>query len=290
MKRGYDFTKTLSVDGAYDEWRKHTSDGMSRLDAFRAGVEYMRTKPKTTPAGLSTPSPCEYCGPGIITGLPGNACENCMNTGLSTPAVSVEPVAYRYRWKIDGEWTKWHVSDASQKSRYLKDLEEVPLYASPPPILIDAEHSRMVRIARLARTTASPPDDVKEDMARNLLHIRDDVDAFLDAPPPPSLTYADGLEEAVAGDYFGGLVEKARTAAAKASTKFPQPNYVTLKIAEEAGEVVRGAVHYAEGRMEWAEVEGEIVQLLAMLIRFVTEGDQVNGITPPAAAIRARKS
>lgn len=82
--------------------------------------------------------------------------------------------------------------------------------------------------------------------------------------------------------YFDMLVCKAHVAAAKASIKFPQPNYVTLKIAEEAGEVVRGAVHYAEGRMEWSEVEGEIVQLLAMLIRFVTEGDQVNAITPPA--------
>ncbi len=30
----------------------------------------------------SDPIPCSYCGPGKITGLPGNACENCMNTGL----------------------------------------------------------------------------------------------------------------------------------------------------------------------------------------------------------------
>lgn len=29
--------------------------------------------------------PCEYCGPGKLTGLPGNACENCMNTGLKYP-------------------------------------------------------------------------------------------------------------------------------------------------------------------------------------------------------------
>lgn len=82
-------------------------------------------------------------------------------------------------------------------------------------------------------------------------------------------------------DYFGSLVAKARSAAATASVKYPQPNYVALKIAEEAGEVVRGAVHYAEGRMEWPEVEGEIVQLLAMLIRFVSEGDQVIGAVPP---------
>ncbi|MHB1086121.1 MAG: hypothetical protein ACYCZ0_00030 [Minisyncoccota bacterium] len=90
-------------------------------------------------------------------------------------------------------------------------------------------------------------------------------------------------------DYFGQLVLRARIAAAKATAKFPQPNYITLKIAEEAGEVVRGAVHYAEGRMEWTEVEGEIVQLLAMLIRFVTEGDQINGVTPPIAPTAEEK-
>lgn len=92
------------------------------------------------------------------------------------------------------------------------------------------------------------------------------------------------LEEArkaLEPSYFQSLVNRASEAAAKASIKFPQPNYVTLKIAEEAGEVVRGAVHYAENRMEWSEVEGEIVQLLAMLIRFVTEGDEVNGVIPP---------
>ncbi|MFE4125379.1 hypothetical protein ACFX4S_08925 [Kosakonia sp. YIM B13605] len=88
--------------------------------------------------------------------------------------------------------------------------------------------------------------------------------------------------EGVADDYFGGLVTKARASADKAMRKFPQPNYVLLKVAEEAGEVVQADVHYAENRMTWQDVEGEIIQLLAMLIRLVTEGDQVNGITPPA--------
>lgn len=51
-----------------------------------------------------------------------------------------EPVAWRYRWKLDGEWTSWHVSDHSQKSEGLRDLEEIPLYASPPsPALPDRE-------------------------------------------------------------------------------------------------------------------------------------------------------
>lgn len=87
--------------------------------------------------------------------------------------------------------------------------------------------------------------------------------------------------ERAAAHPFDGIVARAKAAAAKASVKFPQPNYVALKIAEEAGEVVRGCVHYAENRMEWAEVEGEIVQLVAMLIRLVTEGDQINGVFPP---------
>ncbi len=29
--------------------------------------------------------PCHYCGDGKRTGLPGNACENCMNTGYANP-------------------------------------------------------------------------------------------------------------------------------------------------------------------------------------------------------------
>lgn len=87
-------------------------------------------------------------------------------------------------------------------------------------------------------------------------------------------------------DYFATLVAMARVSADKAMRKFPQPNYVLLKVAEEAGEVVQAGVHYAEKRMEWEQVEGEIVQLLAMLIRLVTEGDQINGITPPAAGIQ----
>lgn len=84
-------------------------------------------------------------------------------------------------------------------------------------------------------------------------------------------------------DYFASLVALARVSAGKAMKKFPQPNYVLLKVAEEAGEVVQAGVHYAEKRMEWKQVESEIVQLLAMLIRLVTEGDQINGVTPPAS-------
>ena len=57
-------------------------------------------------------------------------------------------------------------------------------------------------------------------------------------------------------DYFASLVAMARVSADKAIRKFPQPNYVLLKVAEEAGEVVQAGVHYAENRMEWGKVEG----------------------------------
>ena len=82
-------------------------------------------------------------------------------------------------------------------------------------------------------------------------------------------------------DYFAGLVAAARVRADKAMRKFPQPNYVLNKVAEESGEVIKAVIHYTEGREEWANVESEIIDNLAMLIRLVTEGDQVIGFTPP---------
>lgn len=87
--------------------------------------------------------------------------------------------------------------------------------------------------------------------------------------------------EAAQDDYISEVVSQARNAAAKASSKFPQPNYVLLKVAEEAGEVVRAGVHYAEGRLEWPELECEVVQTIAMLFRLLTEGDEINGVIPP---------
>lgn len=99
------------------------------------------------------------------------------------------------------------------------------------------------------------------------------VEMFRTAPPAP----------AVPQDYFGALVEKARVSADKAMQKHPQPNYVLNKVAEESGEVIKAVIHYTEGREEWANVEGEIIDNLAMLIRLVIEGDQVIGFTPPDA-------
>ena len=83
------------------------------------------------------------------------------------------------------------------------------------------------------------------------------------------------------GDYFDSLVSMARQRAAKAMVKFPQPNYVLNKVAEESGEVIKSVIHFTEGRETWENVENELVDNLAMLIRLVTEGDQVIGFKPP---------
>ena len=93
-------------------------------------------------------------------------------------------------------------------------------------------------------------------------------------------------ESRAKADAVARLVEAARAEADKAMRKYPQPNYVISKVAEEAGEVVKAAIHCAEGRETPEAVIGEIKQAMAMLIRLYIEGDQVHGL-PPLAAMEA---
>jgi len=79
---------------------------------------------------------------------------------------------------------------------------------------------------------------------------------------------------------FTHFVISAVLEAEKAMVKFPQPNYVISKVAEESGEVVKAAIHCAEGRESYDEVRGEMKQLVAMLYRLWVEGDQVHGLGP----------
>lgn len=80
---------------------------------------------------------------------------------------------------------------------------------------------------------------------------------------------------------FYALLDKAKERAVKAAEKFPQPNYVLNKFSEESGEVVKEIIHYTENRGQWARVEDEIVDLLAMTLRLLKEGDGVIGFVPP---------
>lgn len=80
---------------------------------------------------------------------------------------------------------------------------------------------------------------------------------------------------------FAGLITEAKERAEKAMAKYPQPNYVLTKFAEESGEVVKECVHYAEGRGNWDFVRYEMIDTLAMMMRLLAEGDQVHGFIPP---------
>ncbi|MEM7724330.1 MAG: hypothetical protein AAF376_18445 [Pseudomonadota bacterium] len=81
------------------------------------------------------------------------------------------------------------------------------------------------------------------------------------------------------------LLDRARSEAAIASQRYPQPNYNVTKVAEEAGEVVKEAVHLAEDRGSAQAVEAEIIQAMAMLIRLYVEGDEVHGVPSIADAL-----
>ncbi|RTK98879.1 MAG: hypothetical protein EKK59_06880 [Neisseriaceae bacterium] len=83
----------------------------------------------------------------------------------------------------------------------------------------------------------------------------------------------------------------ARLEALRAIARFPQPNNVLSKFAEEAGEVVKAAIHCAEGRETIENVRAEMRQAIAMLFRLWLEGDEIHGLPPvrPAHFARSRR-
>lgn len=86
---------------------------------------------------------------------------------------------------------------------------------------------------------------------------------------------------------FKRLIIDGIEAAEKAMIRFPQPNYVISKFAEEAGEVVKAAIHCAEGRETAENLRGEMVQAIAMLYRLWVEGDAVHGLDAVHSALLA---
>lgn len=88
---------------------------------------------------------------------------------------------------------------------------------------------------------------------------------------------------------FRALVDLAILRAFKAMQRYPQPNYVISKIAEEAGEVVKAAIHCAEGRESADNLTDEMVDTMAMLFRLWIEGDQVHGLASVARLRAARE-
>lgn len=119
----------------------------------------------------------------------------------------------------------------------------------------------------ITRMDASEMTALRDFLINGTLHAPDAVEALVKA----------------ADQSFFELIVDSMAEADRAMRKFPQPNYVISKVAEEAGEVVKAAIHCAEGRETAANVQGEMKQLIAMLYRLWVEGDQVHGLS----AIRA---
>jgi hypothetical protein len=90
-------------------------------------------------------------------------------------------------------------------------------------------------------------------------------------------------------DGFFDLVASGIGEAERAIARFPQPNYVISKVAEEAGEVVKAAIHCAEGRESLDAVAIEMKQAIAMLYRLWIEGDQVHGLAPVAGVLNIER-
>lgn len=158
--------------------------------------------------------------------------------------------------------------DRAGLSREANELEERLKGQAQPIGFIDPASLKEYRGKRIGGSWSAEPKDGEYNQT---------LPIFLQAAPAPQPE-----------DYFATLVAKARVAADKAMKKFPQPNYVLNKVSEEHGEVIKGVVHYLEGRETWDHVESELVDNLAMLIRLVVEGDQVIGFTPPESVINHR--
>lgn len=139
--------------------------------------------------------------------------------------------------------------------------------------------------------TSAPADLGEDDEAAAYIRL----DAIATAPEVQAMIDAAVKAERERHDQpkmsesdFDCLILDAIAEATKAMRKFPQPNYVISKVAEEAGEVVKAAIHCAEGRETAENVRGEMKQLIAMLYRLWVEGDQVHGLPSIAAAIRSQ--
>jgi hypothetical protein len=143
----------------------------------------------------------------------------------------------------------------------------------------DKPHPQGLAMARNEVRRAFDRDEID---AEEYKRQNDELDRLAGyTPKQAERASPDTSPDALWAYYTLSIFRRAEAARVKAQAKFPQPNYTALKVAEEAGELVKAAVHYAEDRETWQNVEAEAVQTIAMILRLLIEGDGINGVKPP---------
>lgn len=152
----------------------------------------------------------------------------------------------------------------------IQKLERADLAAQNPANSTVLDKESLERVISLAKAYVSLADGLigKDELRK--IYSQNEQDCL-------NLRHAAGQTVPSAWDQ---LISDAIQEAEKAMRKFPQPNYVISKVAEEAGEVVKAAIHCAEGRETLENLRGEIKQTIAMIYRLWVEGDAVHGLDP----------
>lgn len=70
----------------------------------------------------------------------------------------------------------------------------------------------------------------------------------------------------------------------RARAKFPNPRLLLSAMTEEHGELVKSVLDKMQGKASEAHVYGEAVQLVAMVVRLIEEGDPLHELAPIALA------
>jgi hypothetical protein len=87
---------------------------------------------------VSPPAPerCEYCGDGKYTGLPGNACENCMNTGLKYPEKADLGTDHISEIFVGARRLPQRELPADFQQRLLAAIESDEIWQDEPPLFL----------------------------------------------------------------------------------------------------------------------------------------------------------
>lgn len=191
------------------------------------------------------------------------------------------------KWRCE-DGHEYLVHDASNKSikpvnSILLKLDESRNFEGESEYVHKCETCQLGFLGHAARLTCRMCEYMKKeiDLIRDIPFIRSDSETLTyepatNLPKIPESKFAWGNAESFVHELMVDAIEEAK----KASKKFPQPNYVLTKIAEEAGEVVKEGVHCAENRGSYENLRNEIKQTIAMLVRLYVEGDQVHGCKP----------